>query len=291
MIHADTYRDWSTLLYQSEHAPKHVPLARCSSLGTRGIHTRSWAGTDSFGEAMELAVQGWDDGALLAEPYTSALFAQIHGLIERPEIVLDYTGEGFDIARLTSGEPEHWLRWENVLTPGLNPRVLRVLVDSFVSAGIEQETIRARGSVLLALVELAEFAGYRVELSLVLSSSSHSHTGDRLQLYAPIKQADQPAHPPRLAFALAHPAMFRRIWFGVVESLEPELGSRFGAGDYYCTPGTADSEGYDLSIPRMGLYDSHWQNAETARRWILDRLQEFGITLTEGTHAYSQINR
>ena len=103
-----------------------------------------------------------------------------------------------------------------------------------MSHQIDTETINRRGSVVLALIELLEYAGCRVELTMVYAGQSHVNNKSLVTETIRLKSFEQPLSHTRLAFIALHPAAFRRIQFRAYEGIEDMiLKNHFGMDGGY----------------------------------------------------------
>lgn len=264
---------WSELLdYVSKpgNVPHDSSNAKVRCEGSFDAYT-DWS------SAVKLATEGYVKGAEQTKAISEPLFNRVSQLIERQNIVHDVEGMDIDVARYLDGEPECWQRWEQFITQGPGTRILRIGYNFCASAGISAETITARGAMVAGLIELLEYAGNRVELWAVFASRGDTGLIDQSQTL--VKAADQPLDMPRVAFALSHPAMLRRIQFEVMEHMSSERWSEFSSGRG--TPAYLDRSQFDIYLPAMSYDDSKWSNPEEATKWCIAMLKEQGISLTE----------
>lgn len=242
-------------------------------------HGCSFTKTYSFEEAVKLAHDGWADGATDIEKFSGPLFDRVSQLVERASVVYDVEGIGIDTARYLDGEPECWQKWETTVIEGFGSRVIRLAFNFATSSGISTEVITAKGAAVAALVQLLEYSGYSVEVSAVEGAET---SGYRDECRVIVKQADQFLDMPRLAFALAHPAMLRRLWFSYVEMQPAYFRNAVEQGSGYGLPvELKDKSTYDIYVPKTLWTEPQWKIPESATKWILDNLKAQGVTLRE----------
>lgn len=243
-----------------------------SSRETDGGH--SWDLGASFAQAIKLARDGWAQGEEHVKKYSTALFDKLASRVEREYPVYDVEGAGIDIARYVDGEPECWQRMEPVVTEGSGRRIIRVVYCGSASCGISAETMLARGAAVVALVQLLEMAGHGVQVDVVFGIS------ERAEYWISVKASDQPFDLGRVAFAVAHPAMFRRLGFSVMEKSALPVQRMLGVGSGYGSPGDAQDRG-DIYLPKMYWGGSEWTSPGAAEAWVLAELKRQGVNLGE----------
>ncbi len=263
-----TFASWSEMLDYCRRTPA---WDQCSSR-KESIEYEGWSGTASFDAAMRLAELGWPDATAKATALTAALVDKVSSLMEHERITYDVTGRDFDVSMMLTGEPEHWSDTETVIAEGPSTRILRMVVNGFVSCGVSTDVIIARGAAIAALIATLELSGFRVE---VIQHTPFKQIGFR----TPIKSADQPLDLDRLIFAVGHPSMFRRLMFSALEHNPTERAKDKHYGNSDCARLGAEYEG-DLYISYAGYRDPQWTNTETAAKWILDQAKLQGVTLT-----------
>lgn len=229
-------------------------------------------------QAAEWAKLGWLEGAAIVKKYSDVLFDRISGLIEREEIRYDVEGAMFDVGRICERVPEAWMNFETVLVEG-QPQHLRLVINIVCSGGISPKVILARGSVVCALIELLEFSGRRVELTMACSIGGYSNKN--FHATAVVKKFDEPLDLPKVVYAFAHPTVLRRHIFALEESLSPEHRASLSVGSGYgqCMDVPSDERG-DLYIPMMMYGETQWMNESSAIAWIEGELVRLGVPLT-----------
>ncbi len=243
-------------------------------------------------EAFELARSGWTDKVDEARQVSNPLFTRIASKIERQDPVYDLIGSQIDIAAFVDGQPECWQRMEPTTVDGASSRIIRLAYNAFSSASVRTEALIKRGSAISSLVELLEFAGYRVEIWLVCGVH-HDHTKNikaDFELSVLIKQADQPIDMARLLMALAHPAT-TRVLERILQTSIPEpvriatkcsqntpIDRRtFGA----CSDSLFASQ-YDVYVQSMdSVEEERWNDENFAVNYMIETLKTQGVELTD----------
>lgn len=240
----------------------------------------TWAGTDTFKQALTLARDGWQNEAHKINQLSSPIIERITSLVERSSIIYDVEGIGIDVARYLDGEPECWQRWDTQYVESQGTRHVHIVFNVAVSAGIDTEVIRARGAAVAALIESLEYSGARVRLDVALGYG-------KWEAYINIKAADQPLDVPRMAYALGNPSMLRRLCFRLLEC-QPEH-KLLGVDEYGY--GGIRWKGYDFTAPcsvqgdiyfaASALGEPQWTDAKSTTQWIMNQIKKQGVTLHE----------
>ncbi len=270
------YNTWGEFVDFAESRVKSAYSTHEASRGTGGLYNASWSGTDTFAEAINLARSGWPEGTSRIKALSSVLIDKVTYLIEQPYIQYDTSGLDFDVALLLDSVPEHWYRMEHTLEEGTG-KVVRVVFNGAVSAGITASTIMAKGAAVAALVECLEAAGNKVELVITQPWNFQGIGGRKVKFYSRVilKEAGQPLDIDRVAFALVNPASTRRLTFSVMESDDDYMQeNNVGYGIPSSFP-----EG-DIYVDRAFLGEPQWTNVQSTVEWVLKTLKEQGVTIT-----------
>src|SRR5437762_597239 len=108
------------------HKPNPLP-ANLRSSEELGSH---WAGSYSLPDALGLAERGWPEGCEVVQLIAADILDSVTANVMRPEIVLDVTGECFDMGRVMEDVPECWMDWRETeeLATGERP-IVRIVVN------------------------------------------------------------------------------------------------------------------------------------------------------------------
>lgn len=269
---------WGDALRCVETTPRSPGAGRASETGDRSFtHTRSLA------DAMTLAHSGWKEGADKARAISSVIEARLLPRIVKEDVNYDVEGMAFDVARYIEGEPEHWVRMEESTERGVGAKHVQICVELGVSCGIGAESIIARGAALCALVTLLEYADCRVELWAQQSSGQERvEFVDRIR----VKAYDQPLDEARVAFALSHPSMLRRVCFALMErplAACQAIADKLTAGGSYGRPLAYNDDEASLNVVGMDLADGRveWNNIAEVEAWIIAELAKAGVIMSD----------
>lgn len=242
----------------------------------------AFTGTVDMAQAVKLAKEGWEAGTQAIAKVSSALVDKVAYKIVRTDYVYDVAdGFTFDVARVCANEPEHWVRTEEYEAVGKSTRFVRIQLNCCVSGAIDKSVITARGARVAALVELLEYAGCRCEV-LVGAKTGHGTRNDG-GTYAVarvlVKAFDQPLDVGRLAFALAHPSMLRRMMFGVWEHASEPIRRRLGItrGGGYGHVCEFEHEEDVIYLDGAVYGESEWTSEANAIEWCMKKLKEHGV--------------
>lgn len=184
-----------------------------------------FSGVSTFDEAMRLASTGWKDGAAKLREVER----QVSGLIPRgDDIVGEFAeaGDEVEVGRYLDGEPESMIEYR--MGASRKP-VVRFVVSVTANAQVTSETIFNRGAALAAAIDALESSGVRCEVW-----ASHDAEGYTIRQRTTIKVKgdDDALDIDRVAFALCHPAMLRRLCFRFNETGGHDNWYAMGAGSY-----------------------------------------------------------
>jgi hypothetical protein len=197
-------------------------LAEAATQGHTGYNSDygprdyDWCLGADFKDALELAKFGWSAElpAALEIAESAVTLTQKEHLTDTFLPVWDVTGAEVDVARYLSGEPECMIDYPLSKTSKAG-KVVTLVSSCTYSAGIEAQKILERGRLIVALALVLEQTGHSVEIWA--SCNITGHYGGTMEALVKVKGADDVLDPAVAMFALAHPAMLRRIMFAVGE--------------------------------------------------------------------------
>ncbi len=239
-----------------------------------------WAGTDSYAEAVKLAVGGWEDGIDKVKKLAGVLTDEIIKVTEVPEIEFAVSGEMVDVGRFVAGEPEDMMTFVQAEVEQ-EPKVIEVVANIYASAAVEVATMTRKGAAVVAPVDALETHGKAVQLDVVMIGERGF--GKSSELRVRVKESNQPLNIANVVFALAQPSMVRRLGFSCWEHEAVRTRREIGfapEGFGYGYMGEADAtERGDIYIESADSRMGDWA-AIDAERWVLDHLRDQGIKIT-----------
>jgi hypothetical protein len=270
-MHTVEFESWGQLI-EFIKTPTVNPV--CSQSQSKGMH--DWYGTHDFNEAVATMEHGWAEGLDKVKRLSDALVNTVSNLIEIPEIRYEVEGMDFDIASVLRNEPESWYRFENETRENENHKQLKIVYNVSTSSGISKDMMTARGAAVCALIELLEMAGYRLELWVNWTTQAD----DTFNANVLVKSYSQPLDMARVAFAMAHASMLRRIMFNVVEHY-PKTHKAIG-GMMYGIPCEAEAAHKgDIYLGCMLYGDGPWLDRNETLAWVKDTLKAQGVHIKE----------
>ena len=269
-----TFDDWIEFVqYCADSA-----TADDSSKETANKRASSWAG-GTLDSACKLARFGWPKGTELMREMTEELDGLVGSKIERLQIIHDYTGEDVDIGRYAIGEPECMSSWDAVLGEGKGPKFLKIVINITCSCDRDAETMRTRGAAVFALIDMLESTGHRIELWI-------TEPLDCWECNVKLKGYDEPLDPDLAGYALVHESVLRRLFFAANDRESPGMRRAIGSGrggrdsSYWRSSAAKSQQISDIEIPSL----ENWaggSDIKTAQKWVLEKLQEHGVTIIE----------
>jgi hypothetical protein len=208
------YSDTHEMMRHLERAPVQWP--RQSSRGPG--HGYSWDLGADYDKAVRLLHDGWEQGvkqiSALAQPVPNA-----GRWIEKP----DYAGERPDIGRYLAGDPRSMIRRGAARKP---KPFMTIVVSIGANCNVEAKSMWNYGAALVALIDRLESKGVRVEVYALWATTTRTA---RTCISVCLKQTQDVLDINTLAFALAHPAMLRRLMFAALERTRQPYDSGYGA--------------------------------------------------------------
>lgn len=222
---------------------------------------RKWDLNVGYDGALRLAREGWADGVKELFGQLTAHFPQ--QFEKEPPWRFDVAGQLPDVPRFLRGQPDHMLTRGRA--KGAKP-IVHIVINTVCSAYTNDRQFVNYGAAICAMIDQIEAGGKRVELDVAAVFGS-LNGGNTAVLGWKVKRAGDPVDLADIAFALAHPAAFRRIQFGMVErtpgswqtadygycaSLTPKLAKLFDADNAFLLDGVGEA-GSRCNTPEEAL--------------------------------------
>lgn len=243
-----------------------------------------WQGA-SWDEAIRLAVDGWPL-ALEEADVTVAELRDSAGLAHNVTVLeptWDVTGAEVDVGAYLAGVPECMV---DAVPREVSRRgkVISFLVPAGYSHFVDHRMIINRGLALATLCAAIIDAGHSVEIWSGDAGWLHLPKAEiRYRSVARVIEAGEPFDVGRLIFAVAHPAMLRRLWFGVWDAQPPEIARIMNDQRYGRPPFAAKAEDLPAEItdpyvyPYLAKDDEQWADLSTALSWSRTMFRELGL--------------
>lgn len=245
----------------------------------RGWHGASWE------QAVELATDGWPL-ALEETDVTVAELRERAGLshsVTLLEPTWDVTGSEVDVGAYLSGVPECMV---DAVPRQVSRRgkVITFLVPGGYSNTIAHHVIINRGLALATLCAAIIDAGHSVEVwSGFAGTLPLGRTANRFCGMARVITAGEPFDVGRLIFAVAHPAMLRRLWFGVWDAQPKAVATAMALGCYGSPPYTLkatdlpDEVTEPYVFPYLTEEERQWDDLPSALSWGRQVFSDLGL--------------
>lgn len=177
----------------------------------------------TFEDAVELAQSGWVHGYnnLLESLKSLKIHSEAPNKFQPKNSVI---GDLPNVPRAIIGLPDSMIYSNKIPT---KTKVINVFADIGCNCGVKTETMVDKGAFIVGLIEKIERTGARTNLYATLSATSSEES---LFVSTKIKDSREPLSIKRVAFPLIHPAMFRRLYFHVIEAATTKSGWTSGYG-------------------------------------------------------------
>lgn len=188
--------------------------------------TKSFTGTESYEEAEDLLLHGWDE---MARELTKSLREVNTSVSFKNRNCYGVAGYQCSVPRYLQGIPTNMISKKRV--PVKN-KIINITKSICYSCRVNTKTIKEESVKILRLVNQLESQGYRVNLNIAsVSTNNRRILEPKMNCFViKIKDASQRMNIKQMAFPLVHPSMLRRFEFALVERL-PEcefLGKSYG---------------------------------------------------------------
>jgi hypothetical protein len=267
---------WLSYWSSPEALAGHVASLKQSDAWDAGAWTNgaSFAGSKSMAESIDLCRTGWPDGAARVERLRDKINAANP---TGPRVIRwDVAGAVASVPRALAGNP---LNMRRIDSARLRRRpVLTLLSDMSANASVDANAVTNRAAVVAAIVDSIESKGFACHVV----TFEHSRTGNAVAqiVAATIKEPSSPVDVGRMAFALGHASMFRRIsWAAFTcDKFTSGLGSGLGVQTELDTIACNERGAYVLKT--AGVNPSAFRDENTAATkglaWLVNSLTEQG---------------
>jgi len=176
---------------------------------------KGWAGTKTYGEAVELFKSGWTVGApdLTKKLKLAETDKQVQTVAKN---ILSMCGYQAIVPLYLNGVPNNMINKKMV---PIKQKVITINKALSASAAVSSQTLMNESVKCFQIIKKIESTGVRVNLNLMISTG---HVMIKIRL----KSSTEKLNISKLAFPLVHVAMFRRLYFKFVE-VYPTIPSNF----------------------------------------------------------------
>jgi hypothetical protein len=241
----------------------------------------SWSGA-KWDEALRLAVEGWHvplaDVNMNADELSA--YARLHTGVPALELTADVAGGEVDVAAYLSGVPECMIE-ASLHRMHATRRMVSFLIPGIYSSRTQHHEVINRGLAMAALCTGVVRAGHSLEVwtsySGLLGSAKRPFNAA-----AKVIDAGEPFDVGRLIFAVAHPAMLRRLWFGVWDAQPAATARLFKSNRYGRShadrPGVLPEDiAGAMVFPVLEPAQPQWQSQQSALAWCRRTFTELAL--------------
>lgn len=220
MLSNETNRRW---LRQFDNLPELVSFIRTTPRlwAAQSSHAegrgKGWDLNAGFDGALRLADTGWEEGvrnlaALAASVPNNTIVTKTYGV----------SGELPDVPRYLAGDPLNMIHRGKAKVP---KPTMTIALNVRISAAVGAQEAANFGAAICALVDRLESRRVRVELLGLIATNGKK----RYCISWGMKRPEDALDLSAVAFSYAHPAMFRRLGFAVMER-SPRAIEHYGYG-------------------------------------------------------------
>jgi len=246
---------------------------------SRRITHDNFNDASTFEVALERAKRGWPENTARLRDLAASLTDDVMQRVPVTEFKRsEEDGVGVDVDSYLLGEPDCLLRPHKVTPPGCES--VRIVLNACVAWNVPPAILQAKGAAVVALASALEKAGRRVEI-VVAAGIDAKFTSGHFETYFPAKREDEPLQLDQLAFTVASADVFRRMVFASWETLPAEVRRDFGIFPNGGYGSVSELRQHGSANILVGSGEGvAWTNAEAARKWVLQQLQQEGVQLS-----------
>ncbi len=253
-----------------------------------GRHSDSrWAGA-TWDEAIALATDGWAAPLPEVDVAIEALQGRLCDRVRSVDLAPSWevTGSEVDVATYLSGVPECMIDYVPRMVSSQGG-IVTLLIPACYSHTVPHSEVINRGVGLAALCSAIITAAQSVEVwfgyACMVPPRGSRRSPDRYSAVVRAISAGEPLNIPRLMFATAHPAMLRRLWFGVWDSQERSIAERlppicYGDPPFNCLLADLAPQVNDAYIvPPLVPGAPQWRSLDSAVSWCIGTFADLGL--------------
>lgn len=239
---------------------------------------RSFRGTNTMQEALDLAAVGWKEGITKADKLREKILT-LHP-IGLKMVRYGIVGAVPCVPRAVAGNPLNMITKDRA---AIKKRpVITLLSNMSVPYYVDADALSNRAAVIAALIDHIEGSGFACD---VIAFGRSEGNGVNAQTMVLVKNSSQPVDIAKLAYGLGHASMFRRLVFAdwgfypFTEKLGRGLGHIVGDFD---TAGMADKGVYLLPKIQGSMFDTEEASEKEGLKFLVHSLK------TQGCLAFSK---
>ena len=223
-----------------------------------------FTGTRTFDDAVQIAISGWDEGRDAIGSGVEFAKAK-QASFKRPDWEYGVAGQRACVPSYCAGVPNHMVWMDDTSNRNAMP-IVKIYADVGATWFTSAEAMTRKGSAIVALIDQIEQSGQRVELIACKRNDTKGYEHKEQRIFITVKRADEVVDLDRIAFALAHPSMNRRITFRIMELNYSKNVSGYGGvktfddlpADAMYIPPMYGDKGYDTMDEALETVLGHW---------------------------------
>lgn len=266
-IHVESFDSFWELLNYAEHNPNPE---------SSNNHGDDFSMCKSLQDAIGMARDGWHD----VRPEVDKIFGDVamriaDRLESRFQTLHNYSGFSVDMGRYLQGDPECMLDYVPEEQQAMG-RVVKVVVNLAARWDIPAETILKRGVAVVALLDTLHKLGVGIELWAEESISKNSAKfSNRIKIHDSSQMLDINS----VMFAVAHPAMLRRVIFSMQEqSAKAKQQGAHSGGGYGKPENVWRNAGLEADVICDKLEEDESKMVSDPVGWVLSTVSGLGLT-------------
>lgn len=231
-----------------------------------------WSGTATYGEALGLARDGWDEQRPTVDAVRSEVIGQLTEIIDMQfHPVLDVSGCAIDMGEFMTGVPECMIQFPTDPAPSIE-RVIRIVMDPGGNSSVTTTALANRAGAVAALLEVLQLSGRSLEVWVASPVS-----GDGFSSHSPVvcaHRAGTECDINSMMFFCGHPSFLRRLIFA-----HRDMDGLHSMGSSHrISQDLADSVNADLIVQRAEHRASGEPDAgRDPLAWVLYMCKQIGI--------------
>ena len=283
-IIVDEYDTWTAAIDVVEHGKTTMrDESRSSRTDSAGWDSLADGRGRTFADFLKMARQGWPEGRAKIDEMARQMDVNIAGRIANEYLEEGMTGPIVDVQAAVIGLPEQFLRIEDSQEDakrGPNGSVVKIVVNVSAGCGVSGEALYRRAAALGAVAMVLERTGRAVDITVCDAMTFHADRSKRGEARIHVKRSTEYVDPDLLAFAIAHPSVLRRVFFGIEECWPEDLRYAIGIPGGY--------GGVDALLPMDADIvlghgadndDADFSTPERAEAWVLAMLAKLGVVM------------
>lgn len=224
-----------------------------------------WDLNATYDGAVRMAQEGWNEGAARMQEALKAFLP----LTPRPDVRNDFYGHTPNVPRFCAGAPDSMIRHVKDARQGMG-KVLTLYVPVNAMANVSADCMANFGLGVAQYVNQLETDGHRVELHGAICSLVSDH---RVTHTFQLKQAGQYLDLAVIAFAIGHPAMFRRLGFAVRERCDVREDYSYGRPEHLTLTDLIEPAPGAIILNGMRDADCYAPTPEAALEYITKQIE------------------